>query len=467
VVWGREPVARPFSRACALATEWDRKVLDYAHWLTIGFLGAVLAACASDERPTHVVLISVDTLRRDRVGLYGYERDTTPEIDAFFRSGTRFDSATSPSPCTVPSVPQLLFGSYEIRPTDLSLADTLRSRGFTTAAVVSQHLLQPAWHRAGAGARLARVIARGFDHFDVQSELHRDVHGMSARSARVVSERALAWLEAAPADTPFFLWLHYYDPHDPYEPPREFRIFGDLDDPKRSGDRRTELQEGRHSDREPWQRAGYVFDETDVAQLSALYDGEIRFVDAEIGRVLRTLEERGLVERSLIVFVSDHGEWLGEDDRWDHCQTLNEVEIGVPFLWSVNGGPLEDREHVESAVSTLDFVPTVLDQLGVEVHPDSFDGRVLTHSPESRTVFADWRGWSSARRGNWKLLQIDQPVALHDLAATDGESVNRLGEGIPVEAELSDALAGFRRKHDLAARNREYYEQLRSLGYID
>jgi arylsulfatase A-like enzyme len=241
-----------------VATERNRKVLNYARGFTIGFLGVVLAACAGDERPIHVVLISVDTLRRDRVGLYGYERDTTPEIDAFFRSGTRFDSATSPSPCTVPSVPQLLFGTYGIRSKDLSLADTLRSRGFTTTAVVSQHLLQPAWHGAGAGAKLARAIARGFDHFDVQSESHRDVHGMSARSARAVSERALAWLDAAPADTPFFLWLHYYDPHDPYEPPQEFRVFGDLHRSERSGDRRTELREGRHSDQEPWQRAGYT-----------------------------------------------------------------------------------------------------------------------------------------------------------------------------------------------------------------
>ena len=162
-------------------------------------LGFTLAACVP-AAPPHVLLISIDTLRRDHMGIYGYERNTTPEIDRFFSNGTIYESAWTSSPCTLPAVPQLLYGRFipyarsANRPSSSrSLAELLRARGYTTAAVVSQHQFQPTWHPGGVSRDLAASVARGFDHFDVQSTAELDHHRMTLRTAPQVTDRRPSW----------------------------------------------------------------------------------------------------------------------------------------------------------------------------------------------------------------------------------------------------------------------------------
>jgi arylsulfatase A-like enzyme len=428
-------------------------------------LAAILLVVGCDaSAPHNVVLISVDTLRRDHLGLFGYSRDTTPRIDAFFEGKTIFDNALSPAPCTLPALAQLLHGSYVPRPGRLSLAETLRARGYATAAVVSQHQLRPAWHgRGGAGFELASAVANGFELFDVQGADEVDLHGMSARSARAVSERALSWLSAV--DEPFLLWLHYFDPHDPYEPPPRFRGFDRGNGSARSGDRRRDLMTERRPE-ERWFEAGRIFDEEDVAHLVNLYDGEIRFVDAQVGRVLDALAKHRLLESTVVVFVSDHGEWLGEGQRWDHCQTLRDVEVGVPFLWSVAGERLAGQGRIATPVSTLDLVPTLLGLLGIDHHPDSFDGVDLSDPPAVRSVFSDWRGATAVRRGPWKLVVGEAPLALFDLQK-GGEESNVVGGGLREEALLADEVRHFREAHPVSELNGEVLERLQGLGYIE
>jgi len=433
-------------------------------------IATLLSACG-DPAVRNVLLISVDTLRWDHLGLHGYSRATTPQIDAFFEDKTIFENAQSPAPCTLPALAQLMHGSYLPTPDRLSLAETLRSRGFATAAFVSQHQLRPEWHRGGASAVLASATAAGFELFDVQGPEEVDGHGMSARTAREVSERALAWLAKAPE--PFFLWLHYFDPHDPYEPPADFRDFDRGNSSPRSGDRRRDLMRERRPD-QPWFEAGHVFDAEDVGHLVNLYDGEIRFTDAQIGRVLDALTARGLVDSTLVVFVSDHGEWLGEGGRWDHCLTLHEVELRVPFLWSVGGGRLAGQARVSAPVSTLDLAPSVLALLDIEHHPLAFDGANLADPPEERLLFADWRGATAVRRGNWKLVVGEAPLALFEFDGQGAQAPrglaqgrNRAGEGLAQEAELADAVGAFREAQPLAELHGEVLERLKSLGYIE
>jgi arylsulfatase len=307
-------------------------------------------------------------------------------------------------------------------------------------------------------------VARGFEVFDVQAAEEVEAHGFTARNAQEVTARALRWLSDGPRE-PFFLWLHYFDPHDPYEPPEAYRDFDRGNGSRLDGDLRRHLKAAREPG-ESWSEAGRIFDRDDAAHFANLYDGEIRYTDEQIGLVLDALVERGLLERTVLVFVSDHGEWLGEGERWDHCRTLREVELRVPFLWSVGGARLAGQGRVATPVSVVDLAPTVLALLGIEHHPSAFDGVDLREPPADRAVFADWRGVTAVRRGRWKLVFEDAPLALSDLEA-GGESDNRLGEGLAVEAELAREVEAFREAHPLTDLHGEMFEKLRQLGYID
>jgi len=407
------------------------------------------AGCGGGE--PHVVLISIDTLRPDHMGVYGYARDTTPEIDRFFGSGTVFATASASAPCTVPSVRQMLAGGFDQREDRVPLAELLAQRGYATAAIVSQnHFVH----------ETARDYARGFAHFDMQAPDEVDHHGLSTRTADAVSDRALAWLRERPAGAPFLLWLHYFDPHDPYEPPAEHRIFHAGDASARSGDRRAALMAERRSEAEPWNQAGYVFSEVDVAHLHDLYDGEIHFADAQVGRVLTALEAAGLVEDSLVILTSDHGEWLGEGDRWDHCITLEDPEILVPLLVRDRGGRLGGAARVATPVSTLDLLPTVLGVLGAPPPGALYHGVDLRALPEDRIAMALWSRLATARTRHWQILDVDgrRSLRARGEARADPAALRRLNEALAAAAPIRERTAGQWRSTLL---------ELRALGYVE
>jgi len=433
----------------------------------IGF--ATLLACANaPEQAQNAILISVDTLRADHMGMYGYERDATPHLDRFFARGTVFDQAVSPAPCTLPAVPQVLAGAWVVENAQPSLAELLAEAGVATAAVASQHQFRQGSEQSSDAFALAASVPRGFEHFDLQAIDAVDDHGFSTRSAREVTDRALAWLDERDPTVPFFLWVHYFDPHDPYEPPETFRRFGANDPSSRDGDRRRDLVAAAGPGL-PWQRAGHIFDERDVARLVDLYDGEILYTDAEIGRLLDELERTGLVDRSIVAFFSDHGEWLGEGDRWDHCRTLRDVELHVPLAVVLNGGRLDEHAHVLEPVTLLDLAPTVLAAVGLDAAGKGYDGRDLRNRDAAAPVFAAWRGLAAARQRDWKLLyDRGRPTGLYAVASDPDERRNRLGEGIPEEARLLAHIERFvASEPGLRAQNRETLERLRALGYAE
>jgi arylsulfatase len=410
----------------------------------------------------NLVLISVDTLRADHVGLYGYGINITPNLDAFFRNATIYAQASSSAPCTMPAVAQLLTGARDHAGPRPRLAEWLAEQGYRTGAVVSQHLFVDP-----LGA--ARGVARGFEQFDIQAWWSNDHHHLTKRTAREVSDRAIAWLQANAGDGPFFLWLHYFDPHDPYEPPVE-------DEPGAprvstpSGDRRTALMRGKREG-EHWMEAGHVFSAKEVGALVRLYDAEIRYTDAQVGRVLETLAELEIVSNTVVVFTADHGERLGEDDRWDHCQSLHQRELHVPLLVRVRGGKLGDARVVSSPVSTLDVVPTVLALTGIERPDAGLDGVDLREAPPERSIVSIWSDEAAVRRGPWKLRVTGRDsegrARLYRLDR-DPDETNDLARE---RAELRRALAAeLTRASDLegeARRTRETLERLRALGYVE
>lgn len=405
-----------------------------------------------------MLLISVDTLRADRLGIYGYERDTSPNLDHFFGEGTVFRWSSSTAPCTLPSIRQYLYGSFQVPGRGEPLAEVLRSHGYATAAIVSQHQI----HKDGVD-----TYARGFAHFDLQAPDDVDHHGMTARSADQVSDRALAWLDENAEAGKFFLWLHYFDPHDPYEPPEAFRRFEPGNRSGKSGDTRA-LRAVARRRQGPGRIRVEPFTPEDIAHFRSLYDGEIHFTDAQIARVLAALEERGLAARTLVFFISDHGELLGEEGRFGHCKTVREEVIRVPFLVRVGKGRLGGVERSELAASTLDVLPTTLGLLGIEYDPSAYDGLDLRSAPADRTVLAFWRGWSVIRRGSWKQVFQESAVhALYDVERDPGERTNLADAETAVRDNLNAEMASLAElAGTVEEENRRVVELLEQIGYL-
>lgn len=285
-----------------------------------------------------VVLVSIDTLRRDHVGLYGYGRPTTPRLDALARQGVAFDDAVSVSSWTLPAHLSMLTsvepavhggvdGHHGFNHGVPSLAQTLRRAGFTTHAITSHLYVSPAYG-----------LDAGFDHFDYADE----------RRATEVADRAVAALNGF-GQRPFLLFLHFYDPHWPYAAPEAHREpFG--------------AKAARGLGSRPSGNAAPA----DPAPLRDAYDAEIHYTDAQIGRVLDHLDRTGLSRHTLVVVTSDHGEEFGEHGGYEHLRTLYEEIIRIPLVLRA---PRVTPRVERAQVSLLDVAPTVLDAIGLPPAP--------------------------------------------------------------------------------------------------
>ncbi len=347
-----------------------------------------LAGCTpptSIPPPQLLLLISVDTLRTDRLGIYGSELGISPNLDAFAEHSQVFEAAYAPTSFTLPSIGTLLTGRYPeeigilgnrsaLAPSVPTLATALGESGWRSAAVVGNLVL-----RRNAG------LAEGFDVYD--DDLHdlESTRGWPERVARDTTDSALALLAGFPRDRDdrFFLWVHYQDPHGPYTPPEGFREQF-LEDERAADDGRRNLPEvtgqrgrGHIPDYQ------VVDEQREVAFYRAGYDGEIRYLDAEIGRLLAVLDERELTPRTVVVFTADHGESLGERDYWfAHGDRLDEALVRVPLLLRVPGLTPARRYDIAGLV---DVKPTLL-RLAAErpVDPDA-PGRDLLASDARAT----------------------------------------------------------------------------------
>ncbi|MFD1633370.1 sulfatase [Haloplanus ruber] len=334
----------------------------------------------------HVILLSADALRADHLSCYGYHRDTSPILDELATESIRFTNAYSASSHTREAVPALLTGEYpdtavgdDFRLATETVASTLSSAGYATAGFHSNPFISRAYG-----------FDRGFDTFD--DDMHFGSNKLLALAQRAldklrnrhyarateINERSLDWLDSR-GDEPLFLWNHYLDTHGPYEPPSEYA---------------TEYRASTVSDREAqslYRRAirdPESISEDERALLIDLYDAEIRYNDAKLGEMLTALRDRGLLERSLLVFTSDHGDAFGEHGYYEHPRYLHEEITRVPLLVRPPGGV--DGETVSTPVSTLDIAATIRAGLDREVG----EGRVslLGELPAERTVFVQARG---------------------------------------------------------------------------
>jgi arylsulfatase A-like enzyme len=322
----------------------------------------------------NVLLITIDTLRADHMSLYGYPRETTPHLDALAKTGVTFDQAYTYWPKTRGSFVAMMTGRLaagsgygkthplllDFNPT---LAGVLKKAGYETVAVVDN---------PNVAASLG--YAKGFDRY--RETWEEEALASEMDRARAITEDAVRFLGQARADKPFFLWLHYVNPHGPYTPPPPFDT-AFLDEGTAEGPALTAVDGFNGGVARPWEVPG-----RGLGFYVAQYDGEIGVTDAEVGRVLAALESTGVGERTLVIVTSDHGESLGEHDYFfDHGQNLYDPSMRIPLVMA--GPALAVGHRSEVPATTLDLVPTVLD--GVKVsYPSGLDGRSLLGAANGR-----------------------------------------------------------------------------------
>ena len=324
--------------------------------LSLVYLGRAFPA-ASPHRPRSLLLISVDTLRADHVHAYGYLRPTTPRIDALAAAGVTFRRAWAHSPWTLPSHATMLSGTHPFRhgvvddgttigPEVPLLAPILKRRGYVTAAVVSGFYVSS---RFG--------FQRGFDRFE-DFGLAAGLRGRDSVRAEEVTDRALRAIEGA-GESPFFVFAHYFDPHNNYDPPSPWNRAFDAD---------TSVVQYRNYD---FYRT-HPLDPALVDHAVAQYDEEILYADAMIGGLLDGLERRGRREDTLIVLTADHGEEFFEHGSWGHGNSLYAQVLRVPLIFQ--GPGLPEGTSSDAFVRHEDLAPTLLELLSLPPPPE-FEGR--------------------------------------------------------------------------------------------
>jgi arylsulfatase len=337
----------------------------------------------SGPAPPLLLLITVDTLRADRLGAYGSDRGLTPRIDALAAESQVFLAAYAPVPFTLPSITALMTGIHPAAlgvrsnestlPADVpTLARALRDHGYTTAAVLGSWVL-----------RDASGLASGFDHYDDAFAAREQIRGIPERIASQTSDAALAMLDRLTAAPRRFVWVHYQDPHGPYTPPGDHR--------DRHLDRERGTPDGGHRLPPGPDHTGFgsipdyqqIGEHREVAFYRAGYDGEISYLDEEIGRLLDGIAERGLLDGAWIVLTADHGESLGENDQWfAHGQRLSAPQLRVPLIVRIPGLPAQQRRDV---ASLLDVLPTLLARMDPTIDRGDAAGRDLLATGASRS----------------------------------------------------------------------------------
>jgi arylsulfatase A-like enzyme/Flp pilus assembly protein TadD len=407
------------ARASLKMLGWNAmKVLRVAILIIAVMPALLLGQAAPRKSPPNVFLITLDTLRADHVHCYGYEKIQTPALDALAEDGTRFTQAFTPSPITNSShtsiMTALLPSHHGVTdfavPLDAShttLADALQASGYHTAAFIGAVILD--------AKTLAPGLDHGFDYYDNFPEhpTSKSRFGRLERRAMDVTQHAENWLTAHPAG-PHFAWLHFYDAHDPYEPPAPF----------------SETYKGR------------------------LYDGEIAYVDSALAHFIAYLKRRGWYDNSIIIAVGDHGEGLGEHHENTHGIFLYDSTTHVPLIIKL-AATTESSKVVDAQVRTADILPTVLDELKIAV-PKNLDGESLRacldgsdtkgFSAFGETDYPLRFGWAplrSVRAEGIKFIEAPRPE-FYDLHADAGELQNTYQADNKTVAEFRGMLADLR-----------------------
>jgi arylsulfatase len=470
-------------------------------WIPALILLLALYGCAEQPREVqaeaaepmpsgeNVLLIVVDALRADRLGCYGYSRQpTTPTIDRLAEQGILFEMFHAASPWTAPSFATMLTG---VAPTvhgtgkwlkgqELEAAKEIWAKGKVRMQPIRRSI--PLLPELAEGVRSAAFMtnsfldaelgfARGFDHYDFE------LGGLSgSRRADAVTGAAMQWLEAN-RDQPFFVLLHYFDPHMSYDPPPRYRNMFAPGSMARVGVPFTDLKNARNGSFKPTPEEREFID--------GLYNGEVRFVDDQIGELLDALKRFGLLDDTWVVVTADHGEELFDHGSFEHGHRYEEEVTRVPLIIRAPGAWGAGR-RVEASASHVDLMPTILEWLSTEV-PEHVMGRSLTplmtgEESAGRPSYMEYNlFWKSQRAlfdGRYKLIAPEDGSEglMYDLEQ-DPLEVAPLTAGHPhypvLDGQLDALLqaldaqiAGLGEEGEPVLLPEELERSLRSLGYI-
>lgn len=476
-------------------------------WILFGALLASLAACSEPREPPgdaarrparpNILLYLVDTLRADRLGVYGYPKPTSPTLDGLAAEGVVFEQAYAPGPWTLPSVVSIMLSQpscrhgveidgVKISPKSTPLAEILADAGYRTASLI-----------ANAYAGRPAGLERGFDVYA----------GPVDDPARHVA----SFLDRTDEAEPFFIYVHDVRPHDPFDAGDEaMSLFGDVDRRALKRLRNRSLRYRRltrvdHAAGDPpgttdntaeQRRALARLDEM-AAWYRQAYDARVREADGELADTLDVLGDRGLLDDTVVVVLSDHGEEFGEHRGWLHDQSVYDEVVRAPLIVR-----LPRSEHagarVDAPVSLLDVAPTLADLAGVPAPDGAFEGTSLLPRLEGRAVGDEpfvpsirlnrkkyFRPWKESRGdhnlvvrdGRWKAIWNVEPdtIELYDLAADPGESRDLHAAHPDVAARLRERARDYLERCS-ARRSKtgppekisnEALERLRALGYVD
>jgi arylsulfatase A-like enzyme/Tfp pilus assembly protein PilF len=400
----------------------------------------------------NVLLFTLDTTRADHIGCYGYPNIRTPNIDGLAAEGVLFKNATAQAPLTLPSHSSIFTGTYPfihgvrdnggfyLEPEKITLAEVLKQKGWTTSAFIGAFVLDSRWG-----------INQGFDYyydnFDFAKYKKISLDSVQREGGEVI-KAFFDWFKTN-GDRRFFSWIHLYDAHTPYEPPEPYK--------------------SEYSGR-PW----------------GLYDGEIAYVDSLIGKVLESLREKGVLDKTIIIIAADHGESLGEHGESSHAFFIYDSTISVPLILKLPGSKLKAKT-IDAQVENVDIMPTLLDLLGITV-PTVVQGRSLVpllaggRSAADRMAYSEsyypryHYGWSelrSLRTVRYQYIQAPRPE-LYDIVRDPMERTNIFGQsGSQAERFIKEMKRLQERSPTLGDESKaprqvdnDTLEKLKALGYV-
>ncbi|MFP6664115.1 MAG: sulfatase-like hydrolase/transferase [Deltaproteobacteria bacterium] len=474
------------------------------------------ASASQASGKPNLLWIIMDTTRADHVGIYGYDKGTTPGVDKLGESGVVFEKAISQASWTMPSHFQMVTSRFDSGKDNAlsadyeTVAEIFRDEGYETASVLGNYSLG---RRSGFDQGFADVMdgpvnifyLKFFDKLPVVKMLvksgllapdtavrwyhrHTFLEGVGARG-KDLTDRSLEWIEGLDGDRPFFLFVNYMDVHDAFDPPEPFRQRFAPDVAPMRGFVRFDLEEGEAIDSNTFVRDKLpLMDDADWAEIVALYDGELAYLDSHIGRMMDRLEALGVLDDTIVVITADHGELFGEHGLAYHFKALSEEETHVPLIIRYPAG-LPSGQRVPEPVELNDILPTVLELAGIESSAP-MDGKSLVAAARTgkaddeavftyllrdpRAAFAHTQAghllgirkdgqkyvWSSG--GEHEFYELEGDPKAHD---------NRfLAAGAPVE--LEEELESWRARVGLEEIKKEKLDpvtrdRLRALGYID
>ncbi len=394
----------------------------------------------------NLLIITLDTVRADRIGAYGYGKAETPNLDELARKGILFENCYTPVPLTMPAHCSLFTGRYPLghrvrdngtfflEENEVTLAEMMTQRGYETYAVIASFVLQAKFG-----------LNQGFSEYEDSLNMDELLHNFySEIPADVVYTKFDRWFKKRRKEK-FFAWVHFYDPHAPYEPPEEYR----------KGD-----------------------------SLSDMYDGEIAYTDVWVGKIVQDLRDENLLESTLIVVVGDHGEAFGEHQEYGHSVFCYEENLKVPLVF-FNPGLFPESLLVKNRVILIDILPTLFELFGMDI-PSMVQGKSLVKMFDGkgekgmRSFYIEsmygkeslgWAPLTGIIDGPYKFISLPEPE-LYDLKTDIREKTNLFSEKHDIARALDEKLRSCMLKYSTVSRDSrreltaEDRNRLESLGYI-